>query len=107
MEEIYQKALEVHLCGTHCKLKHGITDISNDRLHAEIKCIESWKGALGQLLYYNFISPKDELHMYLFGKKPKKFNINDIANFLKTYDITLFYHCLSLFEIPVTVVYMK
>ena len=91
MEEIYQKALEKYLHGSHCKFKNGVSDVSNDKLHAEIKIVNSWKSALGQLLYYNYASPKDELHMYLFGKKPNNLDLKELATFLKSYNVTLFY----------------
>jgi hypothetical protein len=67
-EAFYQKALEGVLGGTHKKLKYGITDITNDVLHAEIKEWRRCKYGIGQLICYNKEEPKQELHLYLFGK---------------------------------------
>jgi len=53
-ELYYQKFLEKQLNGTHKKTKFGITDISNETHHIEIKHWIKYKSALGQLLSYNF-----------------------------------------------------
>lgn len=72
-EEFYQRALETlkfHGC-THQRLRCGITDITTDTLHAEIKVFDGWKEAVGQLLTYNQEMPRNQLHVYLFGKYSK------------------------------------
>ena len=63
--------VETYLNGTHLKLPSGITDVSTDRIHAEIKNIVEWKQALGQIYCYNHDSPRAVLQVYLFGKAAK------------------------------------
>ena len=67
-EAYYQTIMEKILAGSHKTLKIGITDVTNQNLHAEIKTWESYKEGTSQLLYYNAEDPKQELHLYLFGK---------------------------------------
>lgn len=69
-ENFYQTALEqLKFPGcTHQRLRCGITDITTDELHAEIKVFDCWKEAVGQLLTYNQEMPRSQLHVYLFGK---------------------------------------
>lgn len=50
------------------KLPIGITDITTDEMHAEIKEWNLWKHALGQLIVYNCSRKRDRLCMFLFGK---------------------------------------
>lgn len=71
-ENFYQLLLENFLGGTHKKLKSGITDITTDYCHAEIKQWKSFKEAIGQLTCYNIQDPKPELHLYFFGKYSAK-----------------------------------
>lgn len=67
-ERFYQLMLEQFLCGTHKTLSCGITDVTTDTCHAEIKEWKNWKEAVGQLTCYNAVDPKPELCVYLFGK---------------------------------------
>lgn len=89
-EEFFQAFLERHLCGEHYKLKHGETDITNPGLHAEIKVWGQWKAALGQLLYYNHVCPRPELRLYLYGRKARDLNVDDVVQFLSKYNVTLY-----------------
>ena len=68
-ESIYQNVLEKYLDGKHISTEYGITDVTTNRLHAEIKSWCLWKTAIGQLMAYNLAEPREELHVYLFGKK--------------------------------------
>lgn len=70
-EAFYQHMVERYLNGTHLKLPSGITDVSTDQIHAEVKNTIDWKSALGQLYCYNHDSPRTRLHAYLFGKASK------------------------------------
>ena len=56
-EKFYQLLLENYLGGTHKTLSCGITDVTTDTCHAEIKEWSSWKEAIGQLTCY---SPTNE-----------------------------------------------
>lgn len=67
-EEFYQVVVENFLGGSHAYLSIGVTDVTNNDTHAEIKEWSSWKHALGQLIVYNTELPKEKLHLYLFGK---------------------------------------
>lgn len=70
-EEDYQVVLQKYLKGKHKKLALGITDITTDAFHAEIKMWGCYKEAIGQLLAYNFNDPRENLHVYFFGKAPR------------------------------------
>jgi hypothetical protein len=66
-EAFYQSILEDFLLGTHKKLSSGITDITTDTCHAEIKEWCCYKEGIGQLMAYNVCDPKEQLEMYMFG----------------------------------------
>lgn len=67
-EVFFQKVLEQYLGGTHFVFGNGVSDITTDKIHAEIKNWDCWKEVIGQLLYYKDCEPKDELHAYFFGQ---------------------------------------
>ena len=71
-EKFFQLLLENYLGGTHKTLSCGVTDITTDTCHAEIKDWPSWKEAIGQLTCYNMVDPKETLNMYMFGKYTQK-----------------------------------
>lgn len=71
-EIFYQACIEKFLGGTHKRLKCGITDVTTDDTHAEIKNWDSWKSALGQLICYNGEDPKPNLQVFLFGTPIKR-----------------------------------
>jgi hypothetical protein len=89
-EDTYQYILEQHLKGTHKKLPSGISDITTDSFHAEIKNWQCWKAAHGQLLIYNTDDPKDELKVYFFGKTPGKKLVDIILKHFHKYNIQPF-----------------
>lgn len=78
-EIYYQKFLEKYLGATHKRTKYGITDISTDDYHIEIKPWNDYKKALGQLLSYNYDKIK-KLAVYFFGnvKDEQKTNIIEL-----------------------------
>ncbi len=67
-ELFYQLLLEQYLGGTHKSLSCGITDITTENSHCEIKEWKYWKEGVGQLTCYNTVDPKNENAIYLFGK---------------------------------------
>ena len=71
-ENFYQNITEIYLKGTHKTLVCGITDITTEHCHAEIKKWEDYKYAVGQLITYNFFDPKEAKQLYLFGTISKK-----------------------------------
>lgn len=68
-EETYQQLLQKYKFHghTHMKVCCGVTDITTDTVHAEIKRYTHWKDAIGQIMAYNMDHPRSELHIYLFG----------------------------------------
>jgi hypothetical protein len=66
-EAFYQSILEEYLGNGHKKLPIGITDVTTDTCHAEIKEWSCYKEAIGQLMAYNVCDPKEKLEMYMFG----------------------------------------
>ena len=52
-EIYYQRFLEKMLGSGHNITKYGITDITTDTQHIEIKCWKNYKNCMGQLLAYN------------------------------------------------------
>ena len=93
-EAVYQHALEQVLQGTHMRLGlYGISDITTDQCHAEIKEWQGWRGTISQLLLYNMASPRKELRVYFFGERPNSFTadvVNTIIGILKKFDIMCF-----------------
>jgi hypothetical protein len=70
-EKFYQPIVEKWLGGTHQYLERGITDVSNDTIHAEIKNWNVYKEAMGQLTAYCQSEPKIK-QAYMFGKVSAK-----------------------------------
>jgi hypothetical protein len=85
-EKYYQKIVEDILQGKHKTLQSGITDVTNNDTHAEIKHWTKWKFLLGQLLSYNNCDYKPNLHAYMFGHYPEKNKIIALE-ILKKYEI--------------------
>lgn len=71
-EKTYQDILEKYYGHGHKKLACGVTDITTDTFHGEIKAWNCWKEAIGQLHCYNSDLPRAELHVYLFGEYSPK-----------------------------------
>jgi hypothetical protein len=86
-EEAYQLVLEQYLQGTHKRLTCGVTDITTDSLHAEVKGWSDWKHAFGQLMAYNLEDPREELHVYLFGSRPNKKQTEQAVNMFQAMKI--------------------
>ena len=89
-EQFFQKLLENHYGARHKKLKSGVTDITTDDFHGEIKIWDMWKHALGQLMCYNAENEKHEMRVYLFGSCDSTKKITIIERF-KSFDIRVFY----------------
>lgn len=83
-EETYQQLLQKYKFPgyTHMKVRCGVTDITTDAVHAEIKRYTCWKDAIGQVMAYNTDHPRPELHIYLFGKctEEKKQHVTSIIH---------------------------
>lgn len=66
-EDFYQVIVENWLGGTYCTNAIGITDVTNDTIHAEVKGWKEWKYAMGQLMAYQTEDPKEHLYACMFG----------------------------------------
>uniref|UniRef100_A0A6C0E1N9 Uncharacterized protein n=1 Tax=viral metagenome TaxID=1070528 RepID=A0A6C0E1N9_9ZZZZ len=73
-EKYYQTSLEKMLGASHKVTKYGITDISTDDFHLEIKHWNNYKSALGQILSYNHNDNK-RLIVAFFGECNRKDDI--------------------------------
>jgi hypothetical protein len=105
-EIYYQHFLEKILGSGHNITKYGITDITTDTQHIEIKCWKNYKNCMGQLLAYNHKDSKQMIAaLYdepgkIYKDKEKviellKYNNIDTWELLKTpYGIEIKkYHC--------------
>lgn len=88
-EEFFQILLEIFYKSTHKNLEIGVTDITTDNMHGEIKRWNCWKESIGQLLAYNKDCPKDNLNVYLFGDYKLEYKVR-AANVLKECNINIF-----------------
>lgn len=86
-EIYYQKFLEKHLKAKHKKTVYGITDITTEHEHIEIKHWKNYKYALGQLLSYNFNDDKS-LCAYFFGQVDPK-QLENIIDLYKSKSISI------------------
>lgn len=66
-EDFYQKLLEKYFDASHMRYDGGISDITTDRFHGEIKHWNNWKQVPGQLQSANIRVPRDELRVFMFG----------------------------------------
>ena len=86
--------------GAHKRMGiHGISDITTDEFHAEIKEWKNWRGSISQLLLYNMAAPRGELRIYFFGERPIGTYTDDdtktIVDILKTFGISSFHVLIS------------
>lgn len=63
----------------------GITDVSTDSIHAEIKVWRDYRLGVAQLLLYCAASKRDRLQLYMFGECTK----NKIRHIIRDYVSTL------------------
>jgi len=91
-KSFFQQILERHYNASHkCIPNYGITDITTADMHIEIKNWNYWYQAVGQILYYNMVDPKEKLSVYLFGKQPScEDKVNAITKTLYKYGIQPF-----------------
>lgn len=67
-ESFYQLIVEKYLGSSHLRIASGVTDVTTDTIHAEIKRSSNYKEAVGQLTSYNIMHPMKELQVYMFDK---------------------------------------
>ena len=86
LESEYQMALEQVLGGTHMRMGiFGISDITTEEFHAEIKSWLNWRTVISQLLLYKKASFRNELRAYLFGKHPSTYSDDDIKEIINAF----------------------
>ena len=94
-ESVYQSALEQVLGGTHKRMGiYGVSDITTDQFHAEIKTWLNWRMMLAQLLIYNAASSRSQLRAYVFGERPSTYTEDDVKAVLRLftqYGITMYH----------------
>lgn len=66
-ESFFQRVLEERYRGKHLYLTTGITDVSTNKMHIEIKNAHRWVEALRQLLAYDIAAPREDLRLCLFN----------------------------------------
>jgi hypothetical protein len=88
-ENFYQNILEEVFDCSHKRVPFGVTDITTQNCHKEIKEWGCWKEALGQLLHYNRVDKKEKLEVYFFGKYSPEAKANAYET-LKLYDIVVY-----------------
>lgn len=88
-EKYYQKLLTAYYGHGHHRYKTGITDITTQRFHGEIKKWKCWKQTIGQLWTANLHEPRDDLRAFMFGQyKYKKYASQDMMHAgIQVYDI--------------------
>lgn len=88
-EDFFQCILEKHFGASHKTLETGITDITTDTTHIEIKRWSCWREAYAQLLLYNSSETKEHLYACFFGEYQR--SAKDIAiKCLQAQNITCF-----------------
>lgn len=85
-EIYYQRFLEKQLGASHKVTKYGITDITTDSQHIEIKHWKHFKACLGQLKSYNHGDNK-KLIAALYGDEYKK--KQDVIDLFHSHDISV------------------
>lgn len=85
-EIYYQRFLEKQLGASHKVTKYGITDITTDSQHIEIKHWKHFKACLGQLKSYNHGDNK-QLIAALYGDEYKK--KQDVIDLFHSHDISV------------------
>ncbi len=89
-ESYYQKILENHLNGQHLTVGTGITDVSTDNIHAEIKVWRDYRQGIAQLLLYNAASKRDRLQLYLFGNCTKEKHKQIVIDYVPNLNIEIY-----------------
>ena len=82
-EKFFQTVVEKYLGKSHMKLKHVVTDVSTERVHAEIKRWDRFVECIGQLYVYKAQLPKEEYHAYMFDESCGKSKIKTAIKIMK------------------------
>lgn len=87
-----QSLLQVIFGGGHKRCEGGIVDIVTDDVLVEIKVMERWRDAIGQLMVYRRYFPGRRTILYLFGKQPKRFKWDDVRDLCESEHIDVMWH---------------
>jgi hypothetical protein len=73
----YQKVVETFLGKGRMNLEGSLTDVTTDTAHAKIRRWKDYATCIGELMYYNLIAPRRELHAYMFDESCGEETIDD------------------------------
>lgn len=82
-ESFYQNLLEKYYGKSHGRYKYGVSDITTDDAHIEIKSWFCWKQAIHQLHIYSVQDPRDQLIVCFFGGNFTEEKKQDIRRFFE------------------------
>ena len=90
MNEVYfQTLLERKYNAYHLAFPGGVTDLTNDTMNAEIKNWDSWKNAVGQILWYQEFHPRKQAKLIMFGAKPSHVHLQKMISIHKKLQVSL------------------
>lgn len=87
----YQKLLETRYSAKHKKCPIGEVDLLGEDFVAEIKIVENFKAAVGQLKCYNTYFQKKKEILFLFGALPVQTKIDAMVSVCRTLKVDLVY----------------
>lgn len=88
-ENFYQQILERRYHAVHFKTSAGITDLTNEAFHGEIKNWETHSNSIGQIMLYNIASPRPSLKVFVFGIRPRQIKMQNILELHEKTNIDL------------------
>lgn len=89
-KRLYQKILKSHLGGKSVKLQFGVTDVTTDSMHVEIKPFKKWTYGVGNLLINDKTSPRSELRLYLYDNNTTDIEFVDMISSINSANIKVY-----------------
>ena len=90
-EKYYQNILEKTLGARRLHIKGlGITDLTTEDAHIEIKKWNRFHEVVGQLEKYNLRAPRKYKRVYFFGPSPTKTQLENVHNLMEANGIEMF-----------------
>jgi hypothetical protein len=90
-EGYYQRLLESKLGGTHLTIKGvGITDVTTEDAHVEIKRWRMADQVMGQLARYQLAVPRPRSCAYFFGARPSKEKVVAVEKLMSAAGIEMY-----------------
>jgi hypothetical protein len=78
----YQKVVETFLGKGRMNLEGSLTDVTTDTAHAKIRRWKDYATCIGELMNYDLIDPRPELHAYMFDESCGQNNIEAAVKLL-------------------------